>query len=62
MTVHWRGIRAEDGVVHAFRERPGQLLRWQARCDARFWLGPDQEYWIDDPIDCMTCLIREARS
>lgn len=59
----WRGIRDEHGVVHAFRVGEAQMLRWKARCGARRWLGPDRaDEAIDHPVDCMTCLVHEARS
>lgn len=58
----YRGIRAEDGIVHAFRARnETQVLRWKACCGARFWISPDRTTAPDESVNCMTCLVYEAR-
>lgn len=53
-------VRTIDGVVHAFRTRQDGSLRWIGMCGARLLL-PVAETRIDETIDCMSCLVHEAR-
>jgi hypothetical protein len=59
------GILAEDGITHAFPRSPAGLLRWQARCGVRRWLGryrDDKAKQAGDEIDCMACIADETRT
>lgn len=54
--------RTPDGVGHRFDDETydgdnGDSSGWRALCGASIESGvPD----LDDPIDCMTCLVREV--
>lgn len=54
--------RTSDGIGHRFDDDTydgdnGSPSEWKAMCGARIDSGvPD----LDDPIDCMTCIIKEA--
>lgn len=66
MTPEWMHVRTADGVVHAFRRRQDGGPRWIAACGARLWLPEAVRrdggvVRVDETVDCMSCVVHEAR-
>lgn len=60
MTSEWMHVRTADGIVHAFRRRQNGGPRWIAACGGRLWI-PEAILRFDEAVDCMSCVIHEAR-
>ncbi len=58
--LEWMHIRTLDGIVHAFRRRQTGGPRWVAACGARLLIS-EVIISVDETLDCMTCIINEAR-
>jgi hypothetical protein len=61
VTPEWMHVRTADGVAHAFRRRQDGGPRWIAACGARLWLPGWGRVRIDEIVDCMSCVVHEAR-